>query len=173
MTEFDVYDLIRETRRANAQVVNPRHLAALVLSYLPEEHALDAVRQLLPLAIQNDITRYRNVTGTGDQAPTGDHTSGVPGATPFRPSSFQARHHEQWRARLDENLGVGNTAAHKPLRDFLLTDVQVTAMWHETLALRNALRGEDYRKLEAAMQEYDATTVGALPEAVLREVLSR
>lgn len=184
-TKLDLRELIRDVAQ-RAECTGYQNVARAVLDEIPDELLRDALEQAMLTMVRGvlSLDRMRIVehghrdedtvtsqTGTGDQASSEDHSSGVSGATPR--STRASRIRDWWREYLDSQMKFGpGTEDQKPFRQFTWDEVDFAAAVREEHANGHWEWANRYRRLATAGRHSGVTTVGELPDTVLEEVLT-
>ncbi len=165
---MDLHRLVREVADNHKDVADPGKLAEFVFNALQPEDYEGAVWTMLRSYVRDVIRQQRNAP---EPAPV--RVKDLVGSTPqaFRPSSKVTGIRETWRRHLGDRVSVRDHD-WKFLRDCTYEDLTSAADERRRLAAENTASARRYEKMAVALSEHDASTIGDLPENVLRELLS-
>lgn len=166
---FDLRALIRDVAATSASP-DPVVVAKEVERRIDPADAMTALSQALPVVVYHTGPIARS---TPDQEGLAAHGMSVGGgAIPLARRSLtkQAVLREAWRRELDARVSVA-PGHWKFLRDCTASDLGYSSALKDRIAAATAASAARERELAAALNEYDVTTVGELPDGVLARVL--
>jgi hypothetical protein len=145
--------------------LDPGKLTLEISQLIPDVDLRDAVEQMLPQIVRQEISFSR----MQDRRHVPDDTHETP--APARgTNSWAARIREDWRRQLDQRY-VG-ASGWKFLRDFTADDCDFAAELRERESAAILDRAARLRRLAQAVRENQVAMIGDLPEEVLRPLLS-
>ena len=187
----DEWSLLSLTRQIldESPLSDPHLLARKVALAIPDDRLRDAVDQMIGAYVVGIVTRSRwsgpDLT-TSDQSLSDTHSVAVAGGDPSASPDQRlgdtqgcpvgAGTHSRWagaaaayKRMLDQRIATGD--GWKFLRDFTADDLAAASGLRRLQAARSIARAETLDRLADALDANGCTTVGDLPDDVLREVL--
>ncbi|MGH3965741.1 MAG: hypothetical protein ACRDRY_21230 [Pseudonocardiaceae bacterium] len=159
---FDLRGLIREIC-VSSPSNNYGMLAKEVSARVDDEDLRDALEQVLPSLIQDEVHRHRRETSHVPSAQSNlVPEQRAPGHS-WKVSGIR-RHAEELRKRYATGFGPNSV---KTLGDFTIEDCRSAFAMHTKLAKGNALSAERYAAYVDVLEQHRCATISALPNDVL------
>lgn len=163
---MDIYKLIDQVLD-ETELTDLHEIVDAVMARIPADRLADVLRKALVDVARQQISRH-NVGGT---PAVGVPASVRAGARSWKVAGVRDEVAEAWRRALRDRIAVAD-GQRKMLADCTYADLLVAANERFAQAAANTAKAEWFTRLAKAVKRYDADTLGALPEDVLREVIT-